>query len=97
MCNYQGYEFGASYPDSMCMDGQLYDADACDGHGNVYEPMEYIPCPMCHPIAYIKSRADYFGGGYEWYVYLAAFFRATILTLDIWKNRILGTEPWKRK
>lgn len=48
-CNYQGYEFGAgSYPDSVCIDGQLFDADACDGQGNLYEPLEYVPCPMCH-------------------------------------------------
>lgn len=47
-CGYQGYEFGAgTYPDSTCIDGQLYDADACDNHGNLYEPTEHVPCPMC--------------------------------------------------
>jgi len=50
MCNYQGYEFGAgSYPDSVCIDGKLYDADDCDDEGNLYEPGEDIPCPMCDP------------------------------------------------
>ena len=29
-CNYQGYEFGASYPDSVCIEGRLWDADYCD-------------------------------------------------------------------
>jgi len=48
MCSYQGYEFGAGrYPDSVCIDGRLYDADNCDGDGNLYEPMEEIPCPIC--------------------------------------------------
>jgi len=33
MCDYQGYEFGARYPDSVCVDGRLLDADNCDrGH-----------------------------------------------------------------
>ena len=50
MCNYQGYEFGAgSYPDSVCIDGKLFDADDCDDEGNLYEPCEDIPCPMCDP------------------------------------------------
>jgi len=32
MCDYQGYEFGAGhYPDSVCIEGRLFDADACDG------------------------------------------------------------------
>lgn len=48
-CNYQGHEFGArDYPDSMCVRGRLYDADNCDGKGQLYEPAEYIPCPMCN-------------------------------------------------
>lgn len=37
MCNYQGYEFGAGrYPDSVCMDGRLLDADQCDAEGNIF-------------------------------------------------------------
>lgn len=50
MCNYQGYEFGAgSYPDSVCIEGKLYDADHCDSDGNLYENDQDIPCPMCRP------------------------------------------------
>lgn len=48
-CNYQGYEFGANYPDSVCINGRLFDADDCDDEGNLYEPVENIPCPICHP------------------------------------------------
>ena len=47
MCDYQGYEFGASYPDSVCIDGKLLDADNCDNDGNLYDTGEDIPCPMC--------------------------------------------------
>lgn len=63
MCDYQGYEFGASrYPDSVCIDGILYDADNCDSEGNLYEPMEEWPCPMCRPLDAIEKWFDYNGG-----------------------------------
>lgn len=58
-CGYQGYEFGAGrYPDSLCIGGRLFDADACDGDGNLFDPMEDIPCPMCHPAEAIAWWAD---------------------------------------
>ena len=48
MCNYQGFEFGAGrYPDSVCIDGSLHDADACDDSGNIYLNDEDVPCPLC--------------------------------------------------
>ncbi len=48
MCDYQGYEFGAgTYPDSICINGSLHDADSGDGAGEVYLSEEDIPCPMC--------------------------------------------------
>jgi hypothetical protein len=54
-CDYQGYEFGAgSYPDSVCVDGFLFDADNCDGNCNLYEPIEEIPCPICQRAAAIE-------------------------------------------
>lgn len=48
MCDYQGREFGASYPDSVCIDGLLWDADsgdACDG-GWCYTNGGQIRCPQ---------------------------------------------------
>ena len=51
MCDYQGYEFGAGlYPDSVCIDGFLYDADDCDDKGNIYlhKNEEKKPCPKCN-------------------------------------------------
>lgn len=92
-CGYQGYEFGASYPDSICFGGRLYDADNCDGRGNYFEPEENIPCPMCHPrkaTAYWAER-NLFGGLDE----LDAKAAAHSLVSDIRRNRKNGTEPWK--
>ena len=51
MCDYQGHEFGATYPDSVCIDGYLWDADSgdasADGEGWVYTNGGDIPCPQC--------------------------------------------------
>lgn len=91
VCGYQGYEFGASYPDSICHGGRLYDADNCDSKGNLYEPTEDIPCPMCHPRLAVRYWAERNGGGAE------GLKAARSLVADIRRNRRNGTEPWKRK
>lgn len=57
-CPYQGYEFGASYPDSVCIDGMLHDADHCDAEGNIYESLAYIPCPLCNRDEAIERLAE---------------------------------------
>ena len=54
-CGYTGYDFGASYKDSQCFGGQLYDLDHCDGDGLLFEPMEYKPCPECRHDEWLKS------------------------------------------
>jgi hypothetical protein len=92
-CGYQGYEFGAAYPDSLCCGGKLYDADACDDRGNLYEPLEDIPCPMCHP----KKAVEYWtqqnlNAGKP---LIRASALARCLVADIRKNRKNGTEPWR--
>jgi|HubBroStandDraft_2_1064218.scaffolds.fasta_scaffold798620_2 hypothetical protein len=91
-CGYQGYEFGASYPDSICFGGRLYDADDCDGDGNYYEPAEIIPCPMCHP----KKATDYWEGQMQG-TKKERRVSAVSLVQDIRRNRRNGTEPWKYK
>jgi hypothetical protein len=53
MCDYQGREFGAHYPDSVCIDGVLWDADSGypakeDGYWH-YTSGGDIPCPKCDP------------------------------------------------
>ena len=92
-CGYQGYEFGASYPDSQCFGGRLYDMDACDDNGGIYEPTEYIPCPMCHrgnAIVYWAQRNR--NSGMRMFDARKA---AVSLVDDIRRNRQNGTEPWK--
>lgn len=60
MCNYQGHEFGASYPDSVCIDGYLWDADsgdACDD-GWLYTNGGEILCPQCNAEKHAEYMAD---------------------------------------
>ncbi len=91
MCDYQGYEFGAgTYPDSVCIDGKLFDADACDGEGNLYEPLEEIPCPMCREkeaVNYWTDRNRFDSGSTK----KEAKAKAESLVRDIRKNR--GVTP----
>lgn len=89
MCNYQGYEFGARYPDSVCIDGRLFDADYCDNNGNLYDRGDDVPCPMCRRGDAIKWHADNsFNGPHRERVRLA---RA--LVADIINNRRTGKFP----
>lgn len=47
MCDYQGHEFGAiEYPDSVCIDGFLFDADS--DYQVPGDDEEQIPCPKCN-------------------------------------------------
>ena len=87
MCDYQGYEFGAgSYPDSVCIDGRLLDADNCDGDGNLYDNEEDIPCPMCRPTESVSYWAERnrFGGDVD---HDEAMAMAMSLVTDIRVNR----------
>lgn len=56
-CGYIGFDFGASYEDSQCYGGRLYDLDNCDG-SLLYEPLEYIPCPQCQHSAWLETFKD---------------------------------------
>jgi hypothetical protein len=51
-CGYQGYEFGASYPDSICIDGELWDADSGDDDRLLTVGGD-MPCPGCNTAAYL--------------------------------------------
>ncbi|WP_447870231.1 hypothetical protein [Serratia fonticola] len=56
MCNYQGYEFGGGYLDSVCIDGELWDADS--GNGDMLTYGGNIPCSACNRsewMAYYRS------------------------------------------
>jgi hypothetical protein len=94
-CGYQGYEFGASYPDSICYGGRLWNADLCDNEGNLLEPGEDIPCPMCNPRGAIQYWAQVNrNSGMK---RDEARVAAKSLVDDIRKNRATGTEPWKKR
>lgn len=85
-CGYQGYEFGAGlYPDSICADGWLFDADNCYDKGNLYKPAEDIPCPLCNrarAIAYWAERNRLGGASVQ-----EARKAAVSLVTDIRRNR----------
>ena len=57
-CNYTGSDFGATYHDSVCIGGQLYNADDCDSKGNLYEPVEFVPCPKCNHDEWLERFRD---------------------------------------
>jgi len=55
-CGYQGYEFGAHYPDSICCEGYLWDADSgFDGYLNNGGD---IPCPQCNCAEWLAYYRD---------------------------------------
>ena len=54
-CDYQGHEFGAPYPDSVCVDGYLCDADSCDEPGGPLSAAGDIPCPHCNHEEWVAS------------------------------------------
>jgi hypothetical protein len=59
-CNYQGYEFGASYLDSVCIDGMLWDADSGFGtdEGWIYDHGGEDPCPLCNRKGAVSNLAQ---------------------------------------
>ncbi|THD47194.1 hypothetical protein ERD95_15290 [Enterobacteriaceae bacterium ML5] len=50
-CGYQGYEFHGGYPDSICGDGYLWDADS--GFDGCLDSGGEIPCPSCNRAAWL--------------------------------------------
>lgn len=57
-CGYIGHDFGASYPDSQCFGGRLYDMDDSDEPGMVNEPGEFIYCPECQHEAWLEDQRE---------------------------------------
>jgi hypothetical protein len=54
MCGFDKPWFGASYPDSYCVDGYLHDAD-----GDGYIPSDKSePCPRCNTRQFLEGRKD---------------------------------------
>ena len=57
-CGYEGRDFGASYLDSTCIDGYLWDWDSCDEPGGPLYSGSDIPCPACNTREYLTSYRD---------------------------------------
>lgn len=96
MCNYQGYEFGAGgYPDSVCIDGKLFDADKCDDDGNLYDMGYDIPCPICRPNDSIEHWFDSFNDGEN--NPDEALSSAISLVNNIRKNRGMDAVEYKKE
>ena len=89
MCDYQGYEFGAAYPDSVCIEGRLFDADYCDNEGNLYDREDDVPCPMCRREDAIRWHAGNSSGA----PYKQRLKSARLLVADIYNNRKTGRFP----
>jgi hypothetical protein len=52
-CGYKGFEFGARYLDSICLDGWLWDADSGDSNGMTVGGE--FACPKCNPEIYMEQ------------------------------------------
>lgn len=61
-CGYDGCHFGATYPDGMCIDGYLWDADSCDEPGGDLTVGGDEPCPCCNTREYLGYH-DVIGSG----------------------------------
>ena len=55
-CGYTGYDFGAGYEDSICIDGFLWDADSYED-GLLTSGGE-IPCPSCSTDAWLAFMIE---------------------------------------
>ncbi len=53
-CQYQGYEFGAGYLDSLCIDGFLWDADSGDFEDGFMFGGD-CACPRCNTKLYLEQ------------------------------------------
>lgn len=52
--------FGASYPDARCIDGYLWDLDACDEFDGktMLTSGGDDPCPVCNTKRYVQNLLD---------------------------------------
>ena len=57
-CDYTGHDFGASYPDSTCIDGYLWDLDSCDVPGGPLCIGGDEPCPQCNHEQFLERCCD---------------------------------------
>lgn len=61
-CGYDGAHFGANYPDGVCIDGYLWDADSCDEPGGPLMHGGDIGCPRCNTREFVEYDEVVFSG-----------------------------------
>lgn len=61
-CDYQGWHFGAAYPDAQCVEGYLWDEDSCDEPGSPLLSGGDIPCPKCNSVEHAAYYAEEVSG-----------------------------------
>ncbi|SMH64613.1 protein of unknown function [Acidithiobacillus ferrivorans] len=95
-CNYEGHDFGATYIDSCCIDGYLWDLDSCDEPGGRLSDGGDMPCPKCNTLEYLEQAKEeaesctsgsvfVSGGGYAYTgesIWLSAVRKAESLNPD---------------
>lgn len=57
-CDYEGHDFGATYIDSCCIDGYLWDLDSCDEPGGRLSDGGDMPCPKCNTLEYLEQAKE---------------------------------------
>lgn len=57
-CDYEGHDFGASYIDTCCIDGYLWDLDSCDEPGGPLFGGGDMPCPKCNTLEYLEHAKE---------------------------------------
>lgn len=94
-CDYQGHEFGASYLDSVCIDGWLWDADSCDEPGGPLFEGGEIPCPRCNTAAFLDAaKLDAKDGGCgtaQWHPWCAAVIWESAVAKALRENQAVAT------
>lgn len=90
MCEYQGHEFGSTrYPDSLCIDGWLWDADSYDD--SMVTSGGDDPCPICNGRAHLMHVIDWVNNDIELYPEVSAqetITRASDPNTTLWEDAV---------
>lgn len=85
-CNYQGYEFGGGYLDSVCIDGLLWDADSCDEPGGPLYRGGELACPQCNTEQFLADALTQAKGGGSGRMQAGSFDHAYVAGYDFEKR-----------
>ena len=92
MCTYVGQEFGADYPDAVCIDGYLWDADSgnATADGWDYTSGGDIPCPQCNfreAVDLVRENLQSQGIRFAWF----------LAVVRVWRHRRRMNARWNRE